>query len=137
MALRIVISLFLGGIVGWEREKYERPAGLRTLTLVCVGSTLFMILAVQMAALPDAPPNWDPIRIVAGIIQGIGFLGAGTVIRTGDQVIGLTTAAALWAITAVGIAVALGFYATALLGTLAIIVVLRAIGLWLYRVQRH
>lgn len=136
-ALRIVISLFLGGIVGWEREKYEKPAGLRTLTLVCVGSTLFMILAVQMAALPNAALNWDPIRIVAGIIQGIGFLGAGTVIRTGDQVIGLTTAAALWAITAVGIAVALGFYATALLGTLAIIVVLRVIGLWLYRVQPH
>ncbi len=128
MAERIFISLVLGAIVGWEREEHGKPAGLRTLTLVCVGSTLFMVLAMQLTTVPDVPPTSDPIRIVAAIIQGIGFLGAGTVIRTGDQVVGLTTAAALWTITAIGIAVALGLYDAAILGTVAILAVLRVLG---------
>ena len=123
--VRLGLSLVLGAVVGWEREAKDKPAGLRTLTLVSVGSTLFVVLSLDLMSTSGASQNWDPLRILNALIQGIGFLGAGTVLRTGETVRGLTTAAALWAMTAVGAAVGLGMYSTAVAGTFTILVILR------------
>ena len=124
IVLRMTLSLVLGALVGWEREAKEKPAGLRTLTLVSVGSTLFVILSVDLMSAAGASQFWDPLRIVNALIQGIGFIGAGTVLRRGDTVQGLTTAAALWSMTAVGAAIGLGMYSTAVVGTLTILTIL-------------
>ena len=126
--VRLGVALLLGAVVGWEREAIDKPAGFRTVTLVCVGSTLFIVLSLDLMSRAARPQDWDPLRIVNALIQGIGFLGAGTVLRTGETIRGLTTAAALWAMTAVGAAVGLGMYSTAVAGTLTILIVLR--GFW-------
>jgi len=103
MVLRLVISLVLGGLIGMERETHGRPAGLRTHTLVCVGSTLFTICSYVIAG-----PHNDPGRVAAQIVTGVGFLGAGTIIHQGSVVRGLTTAASIWAVAAIGLAVGIG-----------------------------
>ena len=103
MVLRLVISLVLGSLIGIERETHGRPAGLRTHTLVCVGSTLFTICSYVIAG-----PHSDPGRVAAQIVTGIGFLGAGTIIHQGSVVRGLTTAASIWAVAAIGLAVGIG-----------------------------
>ncbi|MBC7233616.1 MAG: MgtC/SapB family protein [Chloroflexi bacterium] len=126
LVLRLLLAVVLGGIIGWERETVDKPAGLRTLTLVCVGSTLFVLLSLDLIH-AQGELAWDPLRIVAAIIQGIGFLGAGTVLQRGETVRGLTTAAALWAVTAVGVAVGFGMYTTAVLGAFTILLVLRGL----------
>lgn len=102
MAGKLVLAAVMGGAVGWEREVHERPAGLRTHVLVCMGSAL-----ITLVSLSFAPPN-DPGRIAAQIVSGIGFLGAGTILRQGSIVRGLTTAASLWTVAGIGMAVALG-----------------------------
>lgn len=104
LILRIVLAAAVGVIIGWEREKVNRPAGLRTYALVCVGSALFTILSI------DAFGPADPARIAAQIITGIGFLGAGTIFRYQNKVLGLTTAAGLWAIAGVGMGFGAGYY---------------------------
>ena len=103
MVLRLVISLVLGGLIVMERETHGRPAGLRTHTLVCVGSTLFTICSYVIAG-----PHNDPGRVAAQIVTGVGFLGAGTIIHQGSVVRGLTTAASIWAVAAIGLAVGIG-----------------------------
>lgn len=116
----LLLSLLLGGLIGWERERHERPAGLRTHILVCVGATLITQVSSQFG------DNGD--RIAAQIVTGVGFLGAGTIMRNGvsGAVTGLTTAATLWAIAGVGIAVGYGgrYAILAILGTLLILFVL-------------
>ncbi|MBC7327855.1 MgtC/SapB family protein [bacterium] len=107
----MIISLILSGIVGWQRERIQRPAGLRTHMLVCLGSTLLTLVSVSI-------PGADPMRLASGIVTGIGFLGAGTIIRsTPTEVRGLTTAASIWMIAGIGIAVGVGFYLGAVLTT--------------------
>ena len=103
MVLRLLVSLVLGSLIGMERETHGRPAGLRTHTLVCVGSTLFTICSYVIAG-----PHSDPGRVAAQIVTGIGFLGAGTIIHQGSVVRGLTTAASIWAVAAIGLAVGIG-----------------------------
>lgn len=125
--LRLGLAIVLGGIVGWEREAVDKPAGFRTLTMVCVGSTLFVLLTLDLVATFGTPETWDPLRTVAAIIQGIGFLGAGTVLRRGETIKGLTTAAALWTVTAIGVAIGFGMYKTALLGTISMLLILRGL----------
>jgi putative Mg2+ transporter-C (MgtC) family protein len=125
--MRLGLAIVLGGIVGWEREAVDKPAGFRTLTMVCVGSTLFVVLTLDLVATSGTPAAWDPLRTVAAIIQGIGFLGAGTVLRRGETIKGLTTAAALWTVTAIGVAIGFGMYTTALLGTLSMLLILRGL----------
>ena len=125
--LRVGASLLLGAIVGWERERGDKPAGFRTLTMVCVGSTLFIVVSLDLVY-GLGTESWDPLRIVAAIIQGIGFLGAGTVLQKGKTIRGLTTAAALWTVTAVGVATGFGMYRTAVLGTVSILIILRGLG---------
>jgi putative Mg2+ transporter-C (MgtC) family protein len=120
---RVLFAALLGGLVGWEREHIARPAGLRTHMLVCVGSALVMVVSAALAARGDA--NVDVTRIGAQVVSGIGFLGAGTIIKEGPSVKGLTTAASLWAISCVGIAVGAGFYLLSAATTFALLGVLR------------
>lgn len=118
MTLRMLLAVVVGGLVGYERETHGRPAGLRTHILVCLGSALFTITSIQMAGI-----RYDPGRIAAQIVSGIGFLGAGTIIRQGSVVRGLTTAASLWTVAAIGIAVGIGRDNMAFIAVIASVVV--------------
>ncbi len=104
---QILFAAFLGGIIGWERERRGRPAGIRTHVLVSTAAALFTAIGI---AFDPA----DPLRVAANVVTGIGFLGAGMIIRDQDGVHGLTTAASIWGVAAVGTAIALGFYLIAL-----------------------
>ena len=133
--LRIFIALFLGGIIGLERGMKNRPAGLRTYMLVCVGSCLIMMTNQYTYQIYGVG---DPVRMSAQVVSGIGFLGAGTIIVTRhSQIKGLTTAAGLWACAAVGLAVGIGFYEAGLIGGLAIFIILTLLQRWDSRMQRY
>lgn len=112
MIIRIAAALLIGGLIGLEREWGDHPAGFRTHILVCLGSALIMLLSIygfsQFAY--EANVRMDPARLAAQVISGIGFLGAGTILRTGMTISGLTTAASLWVVAALGLAVGAGFY---------------------------
>lgn len=123
IVLRLFAAVVLGGAIGYEREYTNRPAGFRTHILVCVGSALVMITS-QYMMLKYPGTNVDPTRLGAQVISGIGFLGAGTIIRDGFNVRGLTTAASLWAVSCVGIAVGGGFYGGAVAATIFIFLTL-------------
>lgn len=116
MVLRLLLSTLLGGLIGFERETHGRPAGLRTHILVCLGSTLFTIISYIVAG-----HTFDPGRIAAQIITGVGFLGAGTIIHQGSVVRGLTTAASIWTVAAIGMGVGVGGQALTLAVITAII----------------
>lgn len=117
LLLRIAGGAVLGGIVGVEREVSDQPAGLRTHMLVCLGATLFTLAgAFGLEAFSEAT-QIDPTRIAAQVVTGIGFLGAGAIIRQGVTVRGLTTAAGLWVTAAIGVAVGLGYWEGAIATT--------------------
>ncbi len=126
MLLRLVLAVLLGGVIGLERERLQWAAGLRTHILVCVGATLFMIVSSFGFAEPLLRQNvmLDPSRVAAQVVSGIGFLGAGTILFRRDKIRGLTTAASLWTVAAIGLAVGGGLYTTAIGGTLIIFGVL-------------
>ena len=124
MFLRLIIACLLGGVIGYEREHVHRPAGFRTHILVCVGSALVMITSEYIYYQFSSSVNVDPARLGAQVISGIGFLGAGTIIKEGVNVKGLTTAASLWAVSCVGIAVGIGFYSGAFIATVVIFLTL-------------
>ena len=124
IAIQIILSLVLGGIVGWDRERRHMPAGVRTFMLVSVGSCIFTILSYR--AFEDA----DRSRVAAQIVSGIGFLGAGVVIQRKGTVYGLTSAAGVWAVAAVGMAVGTGKYFVALFGALSIYATLAILRRW-------
>ena len=117
--INLVIAAFLGGLIGLERETGHRPAGLRTNMLVAVGSALFTMLSLHAF-----PGIGDKGRVAAQIVSGIGFLGAGTVWRSQDAVKGLTTAAGLWTVAAIGMAVGAGLGMLALSATIIVLVIL-------------
>lgn len=121
--LRLLLAAFLGGIIGFQRETVHKPAGLRTHILICLGSALFTIVSII-----GFQGNVDPARVAAGVVTGIGFLGAGVIVRgmqVGEPVIvGLTTAASVWTAAAVGIAAGVGLYLIAVFVTLVTVVVL-------------
>lgn len=119
LIIKFVLVVILAGIIGYERERIHRPAGLRTHIIVGIGALIFSLLSVKL--FPD-----DPARVISNIVTGIGFLGAGTIFREKDVVKGLTTAASLWATAAVGVALALGEYTLAVFGSLVIFLVLDA-----------
>lgn len=122
---RLVLGALLGGLIGFERERHNRRmAGFRTHILVCVGSTLIMLTSLYMSANYGQDAASDPARIAAGVIIGIGFLGAGTIIRSGTSVIGLTTAASLWTVAGIGLAVGCGFYTAGYVTTLIVLLTL-------------
>lgn len=124
IVLRILLSALLGGLVGLEREIHGGDAGLRTHILVCVGSTLFMITSIAVAFNYSEFGGADPSRIAAGVVTGIGFLGAGAIIRYGTSIRGLTTAASIWAISAIGLAVGAGVYVAAVVSAVVVLAVL-------------
>jgi putative Mg2+ transporter-C (MgtC) family protein len=105
MVIRIVIAAFLGAVIGYERARAKKPAGIRTHLLVCMGAALFTAISTLGFA-----GNADPSRIAAGVVVGVGFLGAGTILRQERGVAGLTTAATIWAVAAVGVAIGAGLY---------------------------
>jgi len=113
IALKLVLAAVLGGIIGIEREIRDKPAGLRTNILICVGSTLFMSISTKVAEMLGG----DPTRIAAQIISGIGFLGAGAVLHSHGFVLGLTTAATIWVVAGVGMALGSGMYLVAVFTT--------------------
>ncbi|MEW6281452.1 MAG: MgtC/SapB family protein [Candidatus Eremiobacterota bacterium] len=115
LLVRLVLAAFLGGLIGLERERLNRAAGLRTHVLVSVGSALFTLVSLY-AFLGIGPVN-DPARVAAQIVSGIGFLGAGTIMKHGATVRGLTTAATLWVCAGIGMAAGAGYYQGAVLTT--------------------
>ena len=124
IAFRVVLSAVLSAIIGIEREIKHRAAGLRTHILVSVGATLFMMISVNIAFTYGQAGAADPGRIAAGVVTGIGFLGAGAIIRYGSNIKGLTTAASIWAVAAIGLAVGAGMYWAAGITTFVVITVL-------------
>lgn len=127
IALRLGLAVVIGGAVGFERESQNLPAGFRTHILVCVGATLIMMVSAYGFTGPLAEMA-DPSRIAASVVTGIGFLGAGTILRQRGSIRGLTTAASLWAVSAIGLAVGIGFYLGSLLTTLIVLISLLVLG---------
>lgn len=119
-ALRLLLAMALGGVIGWQREATEKPAGFRTHILVCLGAALFTLIS----AVGFFGSGADPARVASNIVVGIGFLGAGTIWRTGASVQGLTTAANLWTVAAIGTAAGIGYYFGAVLTAIIVLGVL-------------
>lgn len=135
--IRLLISALLGGLIGMEREVRNRPAGLRTHILVSVGSTLIMLVSVDgFRSLGDGTISGDPARLAAQVISGIGFLGAGTIMRTGNSIKGLTTAASLWVCAGIGLAIGVGYYLGAIVTVGIVLIVLKKLGIFEKRLSK-
>lgn len=138
LLLKLTLAVLLGGIVGFERELAGKPAGLRTNILICLGATLLMDLSVRIG-LVDGQRVGDPARIAAQIVSGVGFLGAGTIMQAQGVVTGLTSAATIWVVAAIGMTLGAGFYIEGLGTGLLVTFVLRGLsGLehWARRARR-
>ena len=122
--LKLVLSMILGGFIGWERFVDHKPAGLRTHTLVCLGSTAFLVATQRALGGPGADPS-SVTRVMQGVITGIGFLGAGSIIQSAGSVHGLTTAATIWIVAGIGTLVGMGEAGPAAVLTVMTLVVLR------------
>lgn len=132
--LRILMAIVLGGMIGMERGLKNRPAGLRTYMLVCLGACIVMLTNQYVY---EAFGVGDPVRMGAQVVSGIGFLGAGTIIVTArNQIKGLTTAAGLWASACVGLALGIGLYAVSIMGSVAIFVILTLLHELDFRMRR-
>jgi putative Mg2+ transporter-C (MgtC) family protein len=129
--LRLLLAAVLGGVIGIERQIREKPAGLRTNIMICVGSALFMNVSAKAAELLGG----DPMRIAAQIVSGIGFLGAGAVLHSHGFVLGLTTAATIWVVAGVGMALGAGMYAVAVFVTAMSLIILYCLGFLEERLQ--
>lgn len=130
---RLLLAAALGGLVGLEREISGKPAGLRTNLLICVGAALLTEISIGVARLAEPAARADPARIAAQIVSGIGFLGAGTIIQARGSVVGLTTAATLWVVAAIGMAVGARAYVEAVGTTVLVILAL----ILLRRAEEH
>src|SRR5436309_14416659 len=129
MFARVAMAFVAGAVVGWERESHGRPAGLRTTILACVASAVAMVISEVLfveSAAATATGSWrpDPARLGAGILTGIGFLGAGTILRHRNVIRGVTTAATLWFVTVLGIAFGSGEFALGFIGVGAALITL-------------
>lgn len=132
--LRLILAVIVAAVIGFDRELKNRPAGLRTHILVCVGATVIAMIQMQLvidAMALDRATNYtqsaigvDPARLICQVVSGIGFLGAGTIIVTHRSIKGLTTAASLWATAGIGIAIGMGYYNIAILGFVVILITL-------------
>jgi putative Mg2+ transporter-C (MgtC) family protein len=121
--IAMLLSTVLGTVVGWERQMGRKPAGLRTHTLVCLGSTMFTLLTAHASPVFGGA-SMDPTRIIHGVITGVGFLGAGSILRQEGYVHGLTTAASIWMVAAIGTTVGVHAYLLAIVGTVLALIVL-------------
>ncbi|MGN9165840.1 MgtC/SapB family protein [Tissierellaceae bacterium HCP3S3_D8] len=127
--LRLILSAIIGGLIGIEREVNNRPAGLRTHILVSVGSALIMLVSIDGFYNPSTGlPIGDPARLASQVVSGIGFLGAGTIMRTGNNIKGLTTAASLWVCGGIGLAIGSGYYLGGLLTVGIVLLTLMSLG---------
>ena len=127
MLAKLILATILGGAIGLEREISGKPAGLRTNILICIGAALFTQLSIDLAKIgfsPDGHPYGDTTRIAAQIVSGIGFLGAGAILHGQGAIVGLTTAATIWVVAAVGAAIGAGAYIDACGSTVLIMLVL-------------
>ena len=117
--LRILLAAVLGAIIGYQRERVNKPAGLRTHILICLGAALFTVASIYGFITADQS------RVAAGVVSGIGFLGAGAIVRRQEGIVeGLTTAATIWSVAAVGLAAGAGMYLVAVVTTVIILIVL-------------
>ncbi len=121
---RILLALAIGAVIGWDREKSQRPAGLRTHILVCVGAATCMMVGYYGLEQAHGQGSVDPTRMASQVISGIGFLGAGTILREGFSVRGLTTAASLWTVACIGLAVGIGYYFGAIFAAVMVFLML-------------
>jgi putative Mg2+ transporter-C (MgtC) family protein len=119
MVLRLLLAAALGAIIGYQRERAHKSAGLRTHVLICIGAALFTIASIYGFGVAA-----DPSRLAAGIVAGIGFLCAGAIIRNREHVSGLTTAATIWAVAAIGLAAGAGLYILSVVTTAVVTIVL-------------
>lgn len=134
ISFRLVLAMMFSGIIGWEREYNARPAGLRTNIMVCIGAAIIAMIQVeimdQVLRIAKDNPGMetvlrsDPARLICQVVSGVGFLGAGTIVITKNSVRGLTTAATLWSLAGLGLAIGMGYYMIAVLGFVIILVVL-------------
>ena len=124
MAARLISAVVCGGAIGWERETQNKPAGLRTLMLVALGAASFTLITMALVA---HLPTLDPLRVVDGVVGGIGFLGAGVIIQSRGTVMGITTAAAIWVVGSLGVACGLGEYRIAFFVTLLGLLILHPV----------
>lgn len=127
MVLRLLLATVLGAIIGYQRERAKKPAGLRTHVLICIGAALFTVASIYGFGATD-----DTARVAAGVVAGVGFLGAGAIIRDGEGIVaGLTTAATIWSVAGIGLAAGAGLYLVSAVATALVLVVLlipRSIG---------
>lgn len=124
---RLLLAFLFGSIIGFERENKQTSAGLRTHILVCMGSALIMLVSLRIFDLYSQHTSVDPGRIAAGVVTGIGFIGAGTIMRSAERVRGLTTAASVWVSSAIGLAVGCGYISAAFATTVLSYLVLAAL----------
>lgn len=124
---KLVLACVLGGVIGYERQARRKSAGLRTNILVCLGSCLVMILSMDLYKSVEGYTNADPARLAAQVVSGIGFLGAGAIMKEGVNVTGLTTAACLWVVAGVGLAVGMGHYSGAIITSLLVFLTIKVL----------
>jgi putative Mg2+ transporter-C (MgtC) family protein len=139
LAFRLLIAAILGAAIGLEREIHEHPAGMRTHLLVALGSAIFTVLSIygfEGVGQGNVSPTVDPTRIAAQVVSGIGFLGAGAILKYGTSIRGLTTAASLWTAAAIGMAAGAGEWVIAAVGTLIVIVSLWPLNALVERIHR-
>jgi putative Mg2+ transporter-C (MgtC) family protein len=127
VAIRLTVAVAIGALLGWDRERWNKPAGIRTHMLVSLGSATFTLLGFEVGE-HYSKVNFDPTRVLQGVVGGIGFLGAGAIMQKGGQVSGITTAAGVWVAGALGAAAGVGAYVLALLATLFAFATLAAAG---------
>ncbi len=128
LGAKMLVAVLAGGAIGFERQIAGKPAGLRTNILICVGSALLMDLSINIGSVWGVGHVGDPARLAAQVVTGIGFIGAGTIMQGGGTITGLTSAATLWVVAAIGLATGAGFYVEALGVTLTVMVVLAGLG---------
>ncbi len=122
--IRLGAAALAGGVIGLERELHGKEAGIRTHCLVALGSALIMLVSIEIYNLYHTSAGVDPSRIAAQVVTGVGFLGAGTIIRSGKSIVGLTTAAGLWTASGVGLACGLGYFRAAVITCVITLVIL-------------
>jgi putative Mg2+ transporter-C (MgtC) family protein len=132
LLLQVLLATLLGGAIGMERELSGKPAGLRTNILICVGATLFTVLSLKLSG-----GRGDPARVAAQILPGVGFIGAGTILHARGSVTGLTSAATIWVVAAIGMALGAGAYTEAVGTTLLVMLILAGLGYFERLIARH
>lgn len=136
LATKMLLAVLAGGAIGLERQIAGKPAGLRTNILICVGSTLLMDLSMNIGAVFGLPRIGDPARLAAQVVTGIGFIGAGTIMQSRGTITGLTSAATIWVVAAIGLTIGAGYYVEAM-GTVAtVMLVLAGLGTLEHRLLR-